>query len=103
MEESPRPSKILREISGAWRSLLGRRYEAAWKHLETAHLLAQPRALPHFLVHFLMFLLAILLLDAREIFGQIPRMILSVPGSLTGRYPRGNNGRASMGLLESRP
>jgi hypothetical protein len=38
-------------------------------------------------------------LDVREIVGQLVRLTLAAPSSWLGRYPRGNTGRARIGML----
>lgn len=67
---------------------------AAWPLLEDAHVLSQPIAGPHVKVHIAMLRLAVRERDLREIAGQSIRTILAGPGSLLGRYPAGNSGRA---------
>ena len=37
--------------------------------------------------------------DGREIAGQLLRLILAVPGSVSGRYPVGNTGGADVGAF----
>jgi hypothetical protein len=37
--------------------------------------------------------------DLRELFGQLPRLLLAAPGSWTGRAPRGNTGGADVGIF----
>ncbi|WP_327096015.1 DUF3703 domain-containing protein [Nocardia vinacea] len=74
-----------------------------WAHLERAHILSQPDPWLHTRNHFAMFALAVGQRDRREALGQIIRIILAAPGSLTGRYPEGNTGRAQVGLLQSMP
>jgi hypothetical protein len=70
--------------------------------LEKAHLEAQPLAVPHFLVHWEMFKLAIEYRVFGEVFGQIPRLILAMPGSWLGKAPKGNVGSTKMGIFEER-
>jgi hypothetical protein len=41
--------------------------------------------------------------DRREALGQAVRLAVAAPGSLSGRYPSGNTGRASVGLREPMP
>lgn len=77
-------------------------YEEAMTRLEEAHLLAQPYAGPHFYVHWKMFLLAYEFRIWNEFFGQIPRLILAIPGSLLGKAPKGNVGSTKMGIFEER-
>lgn len=70
--------------------------------LEKAHLLTQPFAKPHLYVHWLMLRLALKHGMYKEFFGQIPRLILAMPGSWTGKAPRGNLGSTKMGIFEER-
>lgn len=77
-------------------------YEDSMSLLEEAHLLSQPQAWPHFYVHWKMFALAYKFKNWTEFFGQVPRLLLAVPGSLTGRSPRGNIGSTKMGIFEER-
>ena len=72
----------------------------AWHHLERAHVLSQPFAWPHVRVHGRMFGFALRRRDARELLGQLPRLLLAGPGSLTGRAPQGNTGGARVGLFQ---
>lgn len=41
--------------------------------------------------------------DRREIAGQLLRLLVAGPGSLTGRYPVGNTGGADVGALTPMP
>jgi hypothetical protein len=63
-----------------------------WAHLERAHILSQPLAGAHLRTHGAMFTAAVRRRDPREIVGQVVRVLLAVPGSVTGRYPLGNTG-----------
>ena len=75
-------------------------YEIRLTLLEKAHLIAQHLALPHFLVHLEMFKLALRFQQWREFFGQIPRLLLAMPGSWLGKTPKGNVGSTKMGIFE---
>lgn len=77
-------------------------YHQAMAHLEEAHILSQPHAWPHFYVHWKMFSLAYEFSQRKEYLGQIPRLILAIPGSLTGRAPKGNVGSTRMGIFEEK-
>ena len=70
----------------------------AWGALERAHVLSQPLALQHTRVHGHMLRLGLVTGDLREVLGQCVRILLAGPGSLTGRFPVGNTGRARIGL-----
>ncbi|UGT62538.1 DUF3703 domain-containing protein [Nocardia asteroides] len=74
-----------------------------WAHLERAHILSQPDAWLHTRNHAAMLTLALRGRDRREALGQVVRIIVAAPGSLTGRYPEGNTGRARVGLLTPMP
>lgn len=77
-------------------------YDQALALLEEAHILSQYEAWPHTYVHWKMFLLAFKYNDWKEVLGQIPRLILAAPGSITGRAPKGNVGTTKMGIFEIR-
>lgn len=77
-------------------------YEEELSLLEQEHVRVQFLAIPHFLVHWKMFVLAFQFRVWPEFFGQVPRMILAIPGSLTGKAPRGNLGSTKMGIFEVR-
>lgn len=75
-------------------------YEQAMALLEEAHILSQPHAWPHLYVHWKMFSLAYEFKKWSECLGQIPRLLLAVPGSITGKAPKGNVGSTRMGIFE---
>lgn len=62
--------------------------------LERAHVLAQPWAWPHTKVHLGMLRRGWAARDGTEIRGQLTRAVVAAIGSVTGRYPVGNTGRA---------
>jgi hypothetical protein len=66
----------------------------AWALLEEAHVLSQPWAWPHVKVHAAMLALGWRTRDRHEVLGKLLRIAVAGPGSLTGRYPEGNIGRA---------
>jgi hypothetical protein len=68
--------------------------------LENAHLVSQPFAFLHFLVHWEMFRLAMSYKQWSEALGQLPRLILAMPGSWLGKAPKGNVGSTKMGIFE---
>jgi hypothetical protein len=74
-----------------------------WAHLERAHILSQPLAALHVRTHGAMLRSALLRRDRREIVGQVFRLVVAGPGSLTGRYPVGNTGGASVSAFEPMP
>jgi hypothetical protein len=77
--------------------------DAAWRHLERAHILSQPFGGPHIRVHLAMLGLGWRTRDAREVIGQLVRVLVAAPGSWLGRFPPGNTGRARVGLTQPMP
>ncbi len=75
----------------------------AWALLEEAHVLSQPWAWPHIRVHAAMLALGWRTRDRPEVLGQLLRIVVAGPGSLTGRYPEGNTGRASVPATQPMP
>lgn len=74
-----------------------------WQPLEEAHVLSQPWAWPHVRVHGAMLREAVRQRDRRETLGQVVRLLVAGPGSLAGRYPVGNTGRANVSMMEPMP
>jgi hypothetical protein len=75
----------------------------AWRHLERAHILSQAYAGPHVRVHCRMFAFGWRRRDARELAGQLARILVAGPGSWLGRAPLGNTGGANVGILTPMP
>jgi hypothetical protein len=75
-------------------------YEDKLLVLERKHLKHQSDAIPHIRIHYDMLMLAIKYMVWQEVAGQIPRIILAVPGSLLGMAPKGNVGSTKMGVFE---
>lgn len=73
--------------------------EVRWRHLERAHIVSQPDPWLHTCNHAAMLVLALGQRDRREALGQVLRLIVAAPGSMTGRYPVGNTGRTAAGLM----
>ncbi len=76
---------------------------AEWKHLERAHILSQPMVVPHLRTHVAMLGAGLRRHDRREVVGQLLRLVVAGPGSLTGRYPVGNTGGADVSALAPMP
>lgn len=74
-------------------------FPRAWRSLERAHILSQAHALPHLRVHWAMAAFAWRRADLREVLGQLPRLLLAMPGSWLGRAPLGNTGGANVGIF----
>jgi len=75
----------------------------AWSALERAHILSQPWAGLHVRTHVAMLRLAVTTRDAEEIVGQVIRTVVAAPGSITGRYPKGNTGRSNVSMMKPMP
>lgn len=67
-----------------------------WHHLERSHILSQPMAAAHVRTHLSMLRFGSRARDPREVIGQVIRVIVAGPGSLSGRYPVGNTGGAAI-------
>ncbi len=74
-----------------------------WSHLERAHILSQPMAVLHVRTHVAMIGAALRRRDRHEVVGQLVRLLLAGPGSLTGRYPVGNTGGADVSAFLAMP
>ena len=73
--------------------------EQEWCHLERAHILSQPMPGAHVRTHWAMLAFALRRRDKREFAGQVMRLMIAGPGSITGRYPTGNTGGANVSAL----
>ena len=78
-------------------------FDRCWALLEDAHVLSQPWAWVHVRVHGSMFVAAMMQRDVREVRGQLSRIAVAGPGSLSGRYPTGNTGRARVRATQPMP
>ena len=78
-------------------------FDCCWALLEDAHVLSQPWARLHVRVHGSMFVAAMVQRDVREVRGQLSRIAVAGPGSLSGRYPTGNTGRARVPATQPMP
>lgn len=88
------------------RSMSARRagdFEGAWHALERAHIVSQPILRIHLAAHFAMLRLALETRDAREIAGQLWRLVLAPLGALSGRIPHGNTGRSNVSAFREMP
>jgi hypothetical protein len=70
--------------------------QAAWQHLERAHILGQPWPREHSHVHWVMLKFGFRIKDMREIVGQIPRLPVGGVKSFVGTIPVGNTGGADV-------
>lgn len=70
--------------------------DAAFRHLERAHVLGQSRTFDHTRIHWRMFKLGMRMHSIREIWGQIIRIIGAATKTPLGIYPIGNTGGANV-------
>jgi len=73
--------------------------DAAFGHLERAHILGQQYVATHMRTHLAMLRIGIARRDAREIIGQIVRLPAAAIGSALGVAPGGNTGGANVGFF----
>ena len=94
---------INRKLTEAREARMFKDFDGCWTLLEDAHVLSQPWAWMHLRVHGSMFVAAVMQRDVREIRGQLSRIAVAGPGSLSGRYPTGNTGRARVPATQPMP
>ena len=93
----------LAELSGARVARASHDVVAEGHHLERAHVLSQPMAAAHVRTHAAMLTYGIRRRNRKEIVGQVVRLIVAGPGSLSGRYPVGNTGGAAISAFAVLP
>jgi hypothetical protein len=94
---------INRNLTEAREAWMFKDFDRCWSLLEDAHVLSQPWAWMHVRVHGSMFVTAMVQRDVREVWGQLSRIAVAGPGSLSGRYPTGNTGRARVPATQPMP
>lgn len=95
--------QISKEISIADERAAAGDLASAFGHLERAHVLGQASTRDHTRVHWRMFKLAIRMRSAREIWGQIVRIVGAATKTPFGIYPRGNTGGANVWFFRPMP
>ena len=75
----------------------------AWRHLERAHILGQPYPMEHTAVHWKMLLYGFKTKIAKEIIGQLPRLLVGGVKSWAGMIPVGNTGGANVSPIRPMP
>ena len=103
-----RPTKEIRKrlrlnLTEAREARMFKNFDRCWSLLEDAHVLSQPWAWVHVRVHGSMFVAAMAQRDVREVRGQLSRIAVAGPCSLSGRYPTGNTGRARVPATQPMP
>lgn len=77
--------------------------QGAWRHLERAHVIGQSYPWQHTYVHWKMLQFGIRIKSTKEIFGQVPRLLVGGVKSFVGKIPLGNTGGANVPPLKSLP
>lgn len=95
--------RITQLLADARRNSSAGEIEEAWAGLGDAHVLSQPWPVPHVRVHAAMLALGWRTRDRSEIAGQLFRIAVAAPGSVTGRFPAGNSGRADVSAFAPAP
>lgn len=90
------------EVERADEALRRDDFEAAFAHLERAHVLAQRITGRHTYIHWRMLVAGWRRGDPREVVGQVPRIVASILFSRLW-VPRGNIGRARVSAFEPMP
>ena len=75
----------------------------AWNHLERAHILGQAYPREHTRVHARMLAFGLKTKNAREVFGQLPRLLAGGLKSWAGTIPVGNTGGAHVSPIKPMP
>ncbi len=78
-------------------------FDIAWRHLERAHIIAQPKLGIHLSSRVEMLRFAIFRRDAGEVVGQLFLLALAPLGALSGRIPVGSIGRPTVSAFTSMP
>lgn len=84
------------ELTAYKSSFIDRNLSQAWYHLERAHIIGQNYPYQHSYVHWKMLQFGIRIKSYKEIFGQIPRLVLGGVKSFVGHVPVGNTGGANV-------
>lgn len=77
-------------------------YQAAYRSLERAHILAQQMSWAHAKSHWMMLQVGFLARDWREVIGQVPRVFAALLFSRVW-VPVGNTGRARVSAFSAMP
>ena len=84
------------EIEAYRRQMAFGSFQVAWRHLERAHIIGQAYPLQHSKAHWEMLKFGVRIKSAREIAGQIPRLLVGGVKSFVGQIPVGNTGGANV-------
>ena len=91
------------EVSRAREALDGDNFEVGFVHLERAHVLGQSITYQHTRIHWRMLKIGWKRKDAREIFGQLVRIVGAATKTAFGIYPTGNTGGSNVWFFRPMP
>ena len=77
--------------------------QQAWRHLERAHVIGQAYPFEHSYVHWKMLMFGFKIKSAKEVMGQVPRLLVGGVKSFVGKVPVGNTGGANIPPLKRLP
>jgi hypothetical protein len=77
--------------------------EAAFRHLERAHVIGQGFVVPHATSHWLMLRVEFQRRRVMAAFGQTVRLVLGIVGSAVGIVPVGNTGGTDISMFRRMP
>jgi hypothetical protein len=75
----------------------------AWNHLERAHIIGQKYPYAHSYVHWKMLQFGFKIKSAKEVIGQIPRLVVGGVKSFVGKVPVGNPGGTNVPPMKPFP
>ena len=94
---------VEREILAAYQAEARGQPDAAFSHLERAHILGQTSTIEHVRVHWHMFLWGIRHHNLGECLGQLIRIAGAAIGTSLGLVPQGNTGGTNVNPFQSMP
>jgi hypothetical protein len=100
---SPMTPHVQRELNAADRFEKQRDFQAAFRHLERAHVLSQNWTVQHVRVHWRMFLWGVRRRDWREVAGQSVRIVSAAAKTGFGFLPHGNTGGTNVSPFRAMP
>src|SRR4051812_4066246 len=100
---SPMAPYVQLELNAADRFENQRDFQAAFHHLERAHVLGQNWTWQHVRVHWRMFVWGVRRRDWREVAGQAFRIVGAATKTGFGLMPRGNTGGANVSPFRAMP
>lgn len=102
MPESLKPF-FQSELDAYLKAYLNNDLQTAWKHLERAHIIGQRYPFAHNYVHWKMLQFGFRIKSPKEVFGQIPRLLVGGVKSFVGKVPVGNPGGSNVPPMKPFP